>query len=121
MPHTPHKHEDTCPMGYYTDYLVEAAPNVLWYNVQDVGSYSGSIYGVGQYKGKALIYEYWYGSCGGCGAWGEGGEPTNEAEVLSNSHLFESISEAEEYISAIEGYEPPDTKKMINAVKEILK
>jgi hypothetical protein len=120
MPVQKHEHSESCKYNDgFLHYLVSAAPNILWYDVQDVGSYQGNVYGVGKYDQKILIYEDYYGSCSGCGAWGEGGEPTNEAEVLSKSHLFETKEEALKYLITIDHYERPDHGKMIQAIDEI--
>lgn len=114
-----HEHNEDCEYGDFIHYLVQAAPSVLWYNVQDVGSYQGSVYAVGKYKNQILIYEDGYGSCSGCGAWGEGGEPENEEDILNRSNLFSDKELAIKYIEQINGYEPPDKNEMIKAVKSI--
>lgn len=61
-------HRKNCTSSY-NDRLIKLAPDVLWYDLQDVGSYQGTVYGIGEYKGKVIIYTDYYGSCSGCGAW----------------------------------------------------
>ena len=39
----------------------------------------------------------YYGSCSGCGAWGEGGEPETLKDVLSNGELFKTKKQALEF------------------------
>jgi hypothetical protein len=121
MPVQKHVHKEGCEYSGdgYLHYLVSAAPSILWYNVQDVGSYQGSVYGVGEYKKQILIYEDSYGSCSGCGAWGEGGEPKNEEGVLSMSKLFSNVAEAMKYLAKIDYYDAPDMDALTQAVKEV--
>lgn len=114
-----HKHNKDCPCSNYLDYLVKAAPDILWYDVQDVGSYSGSVFGVGEYKKKILIYTDYYGSCSGCGGWGEGGEPRDMDMVLENSELFDSREKALESISQLQKDEMPDRDRMRKAINEV--
>ena len=119
------KHTALCE-GYcghsYAGWLLGVAPEVLWYDVQDVGDYQGAVYGVGRYRSQILLYEDYYGSCSGCGAWGEGGEPSSLKEVLANSNLFMLRSGA---VSYVEGnwatmYNSPDIDQVIGAIDEVL-
>lgn len=120
MPVQIHKHEDGCKWsGGFLHYLVEAAPDILWYDVQDVGSYQGSVYGVGEYKGQCLIYTDYYGSCSGCGAWGEGGEPSDMEEVLGHCEKFDSEKEALKYLATLDSYNRPNIAAMQQAIEEV--
>ncbi len=102
----------------YAGWLVSQAPDVLWYDVQDVGSYSGQVFAVGLYRANILLFSDYYGSCSGCGAWGEGGEPTDQEDVLASSHLFLSASEAVEYVQRewSEAFERPDLSQTALAI-----
>ncbi|MBY0545838.1 MAG: hypothetical protein K2W95_00965 [Candidatus Obscuribacterales bacterium] len=82
------KHRDFCDFQNYADWLCMVAPAVLWFKTEDVGSYSGQVFGLGAMKGKIVFYEDYYGSCSGCGSWGEGGEPESEADVLEKSTQY---------------------------------
>lgn len=69
-----HKHDEDCFRNYnysFREYLIHAAPSFLWADVQDVGSYQGRVYGIAWYNKQIALYEDYYGSCSGCGAWGE--------------------------------------------------
>lgn len=108
----------------YAEWLIGAAPDVLWYDIQEVGSYQGQVFGVGLYKRQVAIYEDYYGSCSGCGAWGEGGEPTSQEEVLNSCTLFSTKEEALEYVKdqwESDRYrsEYPDLDKMKSAIEEV--
>lgn len=84
-----------CPCGdIYAHYLWQAAPEINWYYVEEVGSYQGDVYALGKYKGKLFVMHDYYGSCSGCGAWGEGGEPEKLKDVLGNGELFTSKKKA---------------------------
>ena len=89
-----HLHKESCNRGDIKEWVVHVAPDVLWYRVEDVGSYQGSLYGVGSYRRRILLYFDYYGSCGGCGAWGEGGGPDTQADLLKKSSTFSSVSGA---------------------------
>lgn len=115
--------------GYYRGFLVEASPDILWYYVVDVGGYQGTIYAVGKYKGKALIFEDDYGSCSGCGAWEEGdditkytgGQPKNLEEIMRSSVMFDNRDKALEHIDQIRSWgDELDKEPLRDAVKEIL-
>jgi hypothetical protein len=126
MPVIKHEHKGECPlkswdMGF-TEYLIHAAPEILWYNVQDVGSYQGQVYAVGAYKNQIVIYEDYYGSCSYCGAWGEGGEPSDLTQVLEHSNFFTTKECALNYIKKLkekEKWDEPDFFEMGNAIDEI--
>lgn len=116
------KHTENCQFSeYYAEFVIKASPDILWYDIQDVGSYQGSIYGVGEYKKQIVIYEDNYGSCSGCGEWTEwgGAQPQNQEEVLNKSKLFATKKEAEQYVLVMDFYEKPDTERMIKAIEEI--
>jgi hypothetical protein len=121
------KHTENCQFSeYYAEFVIKASPDILWYDIQDVGSYQGSIYGVGKYKKQIVIYEDGYGSCSGCGEWVEanewslaGAQPHNQEEVLNKSKLFATKEEAKQYVLAMDFYEKPDTERMIKAIEEI--
>jgi hypothetical protein len=78
----------------WLSYLCEAAPEVLWFHLCSRGDYQGEVFAVGKYLGKCLVFSDYYGSCSGCGAWGEGGEPTDLSEVLKSSKLFDKPDDA---------------------------
>ena len=116
-------HTDKCDLWCnhtFAGWLVSIAPDVLWFYVQDVGCWSGNVYGVGVFRGDILIYEGFYGSCSGCGAWGEGGEPGSQQEVLANSSLFNRPELAIATISddKFARWGTPDKAAMITAIEE---
>jgi hypothetical protein len=78
----------------YSAWLIHRAPDILWYDVQDIGLYQGNVYAVGRYRGKIVLYRGYYGSCSGCGGWGEGGEPEDQEAVLKSSTLVADEAEA---------------------------
>ena len=88
-----------CPCGdIYAHYLWMAAPEIEWYYVEDVGGYQGEVYALAKYEGKIFIMHDYYGSCSGCGAWGEGGEPEKLKDVLGNGELFEEKKDAINFV-----------------------
>ena len=111
---------DLCPCGdTYAHYLWMAAPEIDWYHVEDVGSYQGTVYALGKYKDKLFVMKDYYGSCSGCGAWGEGGEPEKLKDVLGHGELFKSKKEALNFVLKVwakDGYEKP-TDEFINLLK----
>ncbi len=117
-----HVHTKECSWkDTYLHYLCLAAPSVEWFKVEDVGSYSGSVYAVGRYKGKILLYSGYYGSCSGCGAWGGGGEPVKFGDVLnSDSKLCKTVEEAliEFMKMTSNSYDKPDYDSFSDAIKE---
>lgn len=119
MSYIKHEHKAECSRYQFDEWIPHTAPDVLWFNIQDVGSYQGSVYGFGLYKGKLLVYEDYYGSCSGCGAWGEGGEPESQEEILGRSKLFDTLDEALDYLPKIDHYDNPDRKVATEALKEI--
>ena len=103
----------------FADYLREASPEILWTKVDSAGDYQGEVCAVGVYLDGIIIYKGYYGSCSGCGAWGEGGEPTSLEEVKASSILYwakedaiqavkdwqgmrEGVQKADEYLDAKE-------------------
>jgi hypothetical protein len=119
MPVIKKSHQEECWRNNFADYLIDAAPDILWYNVQDIGSYQGTVYAVGEYKKQIVIFEEDYGSCSSCGAWGKGGEPKNQKKVLSLSQLFTDPKKAKEAVDKIGMYDCPDKKLMKKAIDEI--
>jgi len=122
MPVIKHQHKINCPCGedFFIHYLIDAAPEILWFNVQDVGSNKGRLYAVGLYQGEYLIYENDYGSCQQCGeVWGGGDEPVSLEDVLKLSNIFYSPEKAKEYVLKIGPYDSPDIKAMEHAINEI--
>ncbi len=111
-----HAHKHDCEKNYYGEFLCSAAPDFLWYCVQDVGSYQGQVFGIATYKGKVGIYEDYYGSCSGCGAWGEGGEPEKQQDVIDNATLFNDREAAIAHIDTLEEKEDLDRKKFEDAI-----
>lgn len=107
---------DKCPCrDMYAHYLWMAAPEIKWIYVEDVGSYQGTVYALGKYQGKWFVMKDYYGSCSGCGAWGEGGEPESLKDVLANGELFKTKTQALKFVNKvwINDYEPP-TKDFIS-------
>lgn len=72
----------------YKDFLIDASPEILWFYVYAQGDYQGNVDAIGVYKNLIVFFSGYYGSCSGCGAWGEGGEPTDLLEVFDNSILI---------------------------------
>lgn len=116
MPYIQHAHKASCSRNDFSGYLCAVAPDFLWYNVQDVGSYQGTVHAVALYKGKVAIYSGYYGSCSGCGAWGEGGEPEKQQDVIDNATLFNDREAAIAHIDTLEEKEDLDRKKFKDAI-----
>lgn len=130
----PFKHNESCPLSgkhysswdnpkgtcdayNYQDWLPHIAPDFFWFDIQDVGSYQGQVYGVAVYNKQIAIYEDYYGSCSGCGAWGEGGEPTSQDEVIKLCKFFNTKDEAILYCTKMDSYEKPDMDIFVKAVQ----
>lgn len=111
-----HEHSCDCSRGDFKEWLPHIAQSFFWFDIQDVGSYQGNVYGVAIYNGKIAIYEDYYGSCSGCGAWGEGGEPQDENAVIALCHLFNDKIEALEYVGKMDQYYSPDKDSMFLAI-----
>ena len=111
--------KDCCSTFTFQEWLPHIAPDLFWFDIQDVGSYQGSVYGVAKYKKQIVIYEGYYGSCSGCGAWGEGGEPVSQDEVLKSCTIHDNAKEAIKAIAKLDHYDNPDKDKMIEAVEHI--
>lgn len=111
------KHEYGCYHGY-DDWLISVAPDVLWFMVEATGSYQGQVYAVGRLGKSIVLYEDYYGSCSGCGAWGEGGEPKSRQEVLDSCFRTDTIVEAFAYVLKewADDYDPPTMKKVSEAI-----
>ncbi len=118
MGYIEHKHGDNCQSYSFEGWLPHVAPDFLWFNIHDVGDYQGRVYGVALYDKKIVVYEDYYGSCSGCGAWGEGGEPENQKLVIANSTPFELADEAIAYLAKIDRYEGPNIEDMTKAIRE---
>lgn len=118
MPYIQHVHKADCNRNDYLSYLCSNAPDFLWYCVQDVGSYQGQVFGVAVYEGKIAIYENYYGSCSGCGAWGEGGEPTSQEEIIASSTFFINERDALKYLEKFkEAFEQPQEPEFSVAIR----
>lgn len=107
--------DESCPCGNrYAHYLWMAAPEIKWIYVEDIGSYQGTVYAIGKYQRQWFVMRDYYGSCSGCGAWGEGGQPSTLDEVLSHGELFLNRKQAIEFVQAwIEHeYETPSEEFM---------
>ncbi|HEY9684709.1 MAG TPA: hypothetical protein V6C86_24220 [Oculatellaceae cyanobacterium] len=74
--------------NYFSDYLKESSKEVLWIDIEDVGDYQGEVFALGRFKDQFIVFAGYYGSCSGCGAWGEGGEPRDLTDVLASSAGF---------------------------------
>jgi hypothetical protein len=72
----------------FKNYLIDATPEILWFGVDAQGDYTGQVQAVGVYDNGVLVFKGYYGSCSGCGGWGEGGEPRNLKEVKDYSTLY---------------------------------
>ena len=125
MPFINHEHNDKCPYGdssYLYEYLIKAAPDILWFEFQDIGDYSGTIYAIGVLNRKILYYVDSYGSCSFCGAWGQdsdSAEPKNEKEVLERSILYDNETEALKGIALKDNnYERPNKERLISAINK---
>ena len=75
------------------DYVKLAWPklNILYF--ETTGNYQGTNYVIGYADGKVLASGYGYGSCSGCGAWGEGGEPTKPEDLIDSGVFGKSLEE----------------------------
>lgn len=107
-----------CRAYNFEEWLPHIAKDFFWFNIHTVGSYQGQVFGVALYKNQIAIYEDYYGSCSGCGAWGEGGEPTSQDEVVSRCKLFDSVVDAVTYLAKIDSYERPEVDSMVEAIKK---
>lgn len=72
--------------------------NIVW--SCDVGDYQGTIYVIGYVGGKVLACGLGYGSCSGCGAWGDfyepdthGGEPMEPKDFIDSGVFGKSLAE----------------------------
>lgn len=112
---------EDCPCGdVYAHYLWMAAPEIKWYYVEDVGSYQGIVYAIGKYKSKIFVMKDYYGSCSGCGAWGEGGEPETLKDVLGHGELFTNKKKALDFVQKTWGNEYESvTKDYIEALQSL--
>ncbi len=110
----------TCEQYDFKEWLPHIAPDFFWYDIQVVGSYQGNVFGVAKYKGQVAIYEDYYGSCSGCGAWGVGGEPTSQDEVITKCKFHNTKEETLIHLTTLDGYDTPDKELMIKAIDEIL-
>ena len=115
---------DACPChDTYAHYLFMAAPQIKWVYVETVGDYQGTVYAIGKYKRQWFVMKDYYGSCSGCGAWGEGGQPENLKSVLGNGELFSHKKDALKFIKQSwankDAYEKPtdDFMKILEAKK----
>ena len=107
---------NNCPCAdIYAHYLFMAAPEISWYYVEDVGSYQGTVYAIGKYKKQWFVMKDYYGSCSGCGAWGEGGEPETLKDILENGELFKSKKQALDFVTRVwaKDVSEPPSKKLI--------
>lgn len=109
-------------MDIYKECLIKAAPDILWFNVQDVGGYQGRVYAVGKMGRQYVMFADYYGSCSACGAWGydQGGEPEDQDEVLSKSALFFDTGTALDYARKewSDDYDPVDLYEVRAALDE---
>lgn len=115
------------------DYLIAASPDILWFWEEWTGSYQGSVYalGIDTVEKKLVAFRGYYGSCSGCGAWGEGGEPTCKQDIIGQSNVFDTIDELDKFLFKHRSsddydywfghYEPPlvaDVQEAFNRIKE---
>jgi len=110
---------DICSCSNFQEWLPHIAKDIFWFNIQDVGSYQGSIYAIGTFEKQFLIYEGYYGSCSGCGAWGEGGEPESQEEVLKSCTLLKTKEDAIRHLLKLDRWDKPDTDVMLKALDEV--
>lgn len=117
-----HVHDGKLIENYYTRMLISVCPEIVWAFVEDVGDYQGNVFGTALYLKKkcGLFFSGSYGSCSGCGAWGEGGEPTTQSEVLSLCTEFRTLKGAAMAIEK-ETYDRPTTEKHLEAAGAVLK
>ncbi len=111
--------EGCCEECDFEEWLPHIAPDMFWFDIQACGSYQGEVFGVAEYDKKIAIYGGYYGSCSGCGAWGEGGEPISQEEVLKSCILCNTADDAIEKINKLDAYSSPDKERMIKAVRQI--
>jgi len=88
----------------FQDFLIDATPEILWFWCDSDDDYQGQVYALGYWKNNIVWFSGYYGSCSGCGAWGEGGEPTNLDEVLADSAVFRSTTLATQFIRKANEY-----------------
>lgn len=90
-----------CCGDVFEHFLSLVAPEIVWKYIEDVGSYQGTVFAIGAYDGQIFVMKDYYGSCSGCGAWGEGGEPVSLEDVLGNGELFSSAEEALNFVNRV--------------------
>lgn len=104
----------------FKDYLITAAPDILWFSILTAGGYSGSVYGVGVYNKRILLYVGSYGSCSGCGAWGEGGEPKDQNDVLAFCETFTDQMDAISWFEIVARYDTESQQEASEVLDRIL-
>lgn len=104
----------------YKDHLLNITNAITWFYVEDIGSYSGTVYGVGVYGQEIIMYEDYYGSCPSCGEWGSGSEPKSLGDILDKSKLFRTPQKAILYLEAcwLENYDKPDKETIVAKINE---
>jgi hypothetical protein len=64
----------------------------------------------------------YFGSCSGCGAWGEGGEPETLEDVLRNGELFDDPADALAFVISTyrHDYEPAPLDMLTLLMQEVI-
>lgn len=75
------------------EFIQLAWPELVITWCANVGDYQGTNYVVGYVGDKVLACGYGYGSCSGCGAWGEGGEPTKPEDLIDSGVFGKTLDE----------------------------
>lgn len=65
--------------------------HIVWAKM--VGDYQGTNYIIGIADKKVLACGVGYGSCSGCGAWGEGGEPISPKDLIDSGVYGKTLEE----------------------------
>ena len=87
---------DKCNAWNVEEHLVHITPDLLWFNILEIGSYTSMIYGIAlDTERNILFYEDF---CGSADEWGAGHEPDSQEAVLANCTKFQSIAALREHI-----------------------
>ena len=90
-----------CEMNEADDeqYVRKAWPDLNILRIYNVGYYQGTVYVIGYTDNTVLAGGYGYGSCSGCGAWGEGGEPASPNDLIDSGVFGKTLEETLKWLA----------------------
>ena len=95
--------DDKCNAWDIEEHLVHITPDLLWFGILEIGSYTSMIYGIALDAEKNILFYEDY--CGSSDEWGAGQEPDSQEAVLGNCTKYQSTAALREYIRKSEpGY-----------------